>query len=74
MSPERYTVLIIEDEPVLARNIAMFLERGGLQAQVCASAEEGLAALDELHPDAIVLDHNLPGRSGLDARLSMNAA
>jgi two-component system, NtrC family, response regulator AtoC len=61
-----YSVLIIEDEPILARNITLYLERGGLNAQACDSAEAGLAAFDEWHPDVVVLDHNLPGRSGLE--------
>jgi DNA-binding NtrC family response regulator len=66
-----YTVLVIEDEPILARNIVLFLERGGLVAEARDSAEAGLAALDELQPDVIVLDHNLPGRSGLEALRSL---
>ena len=60
-----YSVLIVEDEPVLARNMLLYLERHGLSCQTAASGEEGLALLEEARPDAVVLDHNLPGKDGL---------
>ena len=60
-----YSVLIVEDEPVLARNMHLYLERQGINSQIAASGEEGLALLDEARPDVVVLDHNLPGKNGL---------
>jgi two-component system, NtrC family, sensor histidine kinase HydH len=60
-----YSVLIIEDEPVLARNMLLYLERHGISCQTAASGEEGLAAMEAARPDAVVLDHNLPGQDGL---------
>jgi two-component system response regulator AtoC len=60
-----YTVLIVEDEPVLARNMCLYLERLGLFCQVATSGEEGLALLEAERPDVVVLDHNLPGKDGL---------
>jgi len=61
-----YSVLVIEDEPVLARNIALYLARQGLSCQLAESGEQGLALLDEQRPDVVVLDHNLPGKPGLE--------
>ena len=60
-----YSVLIVEDEPVLARNMLLYLERHGIACQLAASGEEGLALLEAARPDAVVLDHNLPGQDGL---------
>ena len=48
-----YSVLIVEDEPVLARNICVYLERQGLSCQIAESGEQGLALLDE-HNMAVV--------------------
>ena len=53
-----YNVLIVEDEPVLARNMHLYLERQGLSCQTAGSGEEGLALLDEQRPDVVVLDAN----------------
>jgi two-component system response regulator AtoC len=60
-------ILIIEDEATLARNVAAYLARHGYEAHTAASAEDGLAQLDTLRPDIVLLDHNLPGLSGLEA-------
>jgi two-component system response regulator AtoC len=60
-----YSVLIVEDEPVLARNMLLYLERHGIACQTASSGEEGLALLEAARPDAVVLDHNLPGQDGL---------
>lgn len=60
-------VLVIDDEATLARNIAVYLERLGWATQIAGSAEEGLAAYGEFRPDVVLLDHNLPGQSGLEA-------
>ena len=62
-----HAILIIEDEPLLAKNMRTYLERQGHEVQCAASAEEGLALLDSLAPDAVVLDFNLPGIDGLQA-------
>ncbi len=60
-------VLVIEDESVLAKNIAIYLERSGFEVHLAASAEEGFLAMEETRPDAIVLDFNLPGLDGMTA-------
>jgi two-component system, NtrC family, response regulator AtoC len=60
-------VLVIEDEVVLAKNVAIYLERHGFEVALAHSAEQGLAALAETRPDAVVLDFNLPGLDGLAA-------
>ncbi len=59
-------VLVVDDEATLARNIAAYLERLGWAVQVAGSAEEGLAMAVEFRPEVVLLDHNLPGASGLE--------
>ena len=66
-------VLIIDDEATLARNVAVYLERLGWATQVAGSAEEGLAQYGEFRPDVVLLDHNLPGISGLQALARLRA-
>lgn len=60
-----YSVLIVEDEPVLARNILLYMERQGITCQIAASGEEGLEMLEAVRPDVLLLDHDLPGLDGL---------
>ena len=62
-----HAVLLIEDEDVLARNILIYLQRHDYEVSLAHSAEEGLALLEDVRPDAVVLDFNLPGINGLEA-------
>jgi len=63
----RRSVLLIEDEPILAKNICAYLVRYGYEVRIANTAEAGLAELDSFKPDIIVLDFNLPGMNGLEA-------
>ena len=67
-------ILVIEDESVLAKNIAIYLERSGFEVRLAASAEEGFGVMEETRPDAIVLDFNLPGLDGMTALTRIRAA
>lgn len=65
-APKR--VLLVDDHPFLLAGVAELIAREpGLS--VCGalgSAEEALSAIDKLHPNVIVTDLNLPGKSGLE--------
>ena len=63
-------VLVVEDEPDLARALARSLEEAGFAVDVAADGEDGLFRLREIPYDAAVLDLMLPrldGWSVLDA-------
>jgi DNA-binding NtrC family response regulator len=68
-----HAVLVIEDEDVLAKNILIYLQRHGYEVRIAHSAEDGLSMLDEVRPDAVVLDFNLPGIDGLEALARIRA-
>ncbi len=59
-------VLIIEDEAILASNMQRYLQRIGYQVSIAGSGEEGLAQLDTIHPDVLLLDYRLPRMNGLE--------
>jgi PAS domain S-box-containing protein len=63
----RETVLIIEDDPGVARLEALHLRRAGFAVEAAGSAEAGMQLLRRGGFDLIVLDQNLQGEvSGLD--------
>jgi two-component system response regulator AtoC len=66
-------VLIIEDEPILAKNIRAYLVRHGYEVQLATTAEAGVSELETFKPDIIVLDFNLPGMNGLEALAKIRA-
>ena len=63
------SVLVVDDSEV-ARTVAVHLIRRDPKFRVRATAQDGLEAIDladEECPDLIVLDHEMPGLTGLDA-------
>lgn len=60
------SILIIEDDEMLADNIRVHLERGQWETHVAHSAEEGLKKLETVRPDMVLTDYGLPGKTGLD--------
>ncbi len=60
------SILVVEDEPLIARQVARSLEAQGHRVQVAATAAQGLAAARHEAPDLVLLDLRLPDRSGLE--------
>ncbi|HEU4416059.1 MAG TPA: response regulator transcription factor [Candidatus Angelobacter sp.] len=58
-------ILIIEDEPKVARTLAKGLEADHFAIDVATDGEEGLQLSTEIDYDAIVLDWNLPKLDGM---------
>jgi CheY-like chemotaxis protein len=59
-------VLVVEDEPDVGIVFCDFLLELGHEAVLARSAEAALGTLRAASPDAIILDMNLPGMSGLE--------
>ena len=59
------TVLVVDDEMVLARAIADFLGHHHYNVGTVSTGEEALLAIKEDPPDIVVLDYRLPQMDGL---------
>ncbi len=62
----QYTVLIADDDAALAQAIAATLDLEGLKTVVAYDGTQALALARTLHPDLILLDIMMPGRSGIE--------
>ena len=67
-------ILVIEDEPQLARHLCSALTRSGHEARAVADGPGGLQAALQESPDLVVLDLNLPGMNGLAVLEEMRKA
>jgi eukaryotic-like serine/threonine-protein kinase len=59
-------LLLVEDEPALARGIADNSKDEGYEVRIVGDGAQAAAAVAAFRPDLLVLDVMLPGRSGLD--------
>ncbi len=60
------TILVVDDEPQLRRAMKATLSSIGYTVLEAKTGEEALASVDELRPDLILLDLNMPGIGGLE--------
>ena len=62
-----YRVLIVDDEPLIARGMQRALERlEFFSAEIACNAAEAIDRLSSSDIDAMLLDINMPGMSGLE--------
>lgn len=60
------SILVVEDEVDIAELIRYNLELKKYSVKISHSGEDGLRKARETHPDLVILDIMLPGRSGLE--------
>ena len=60
----RGSVLIVEDEHLLGRNLQEYLRRRGWQAQLARSGEDAVQEFERSRPCVVLMDYELPGMDG----------
>lgn len=60
------TIVLIEDDDAVADALTTHLMRGGYAVERAVRGEDGVALVQRVRPDAIVLDLMLPGLAGFD--------
>jgi DNA-binding response OmpR family regulator len=61
---ETKTILIVDDEADFCMLMTTFFEKKGFTISMAGTIHEGLRLLDELQPDYLFLDNNLPDGFG----------
>ena len=69
----RPRVLIVEDDPMVLELIATRLDLAGFQTFHARNGREGLNRIQDLRPDGLVLDINLPIMDGFAVLSHLNA-
>jgi CheY-like chemotaxis protein len=74
--PERFTILVIDDDELVREMVVELLEAEGHRVLSAASGEDGLATVRAVRPDLILVDHHMPGMTGHEViqRLKADAA
>lgn len=58
-------VMVVDDNPANLKLASDLLEMEGFEVQRCVDAETAIIALQQFHPDIILMDVALPGMDGL---------
>ena len=67
-------ILVVDDEPHIIEFVRGYLERDGYEVMTASDGDSALDLATSAHPDLLVLDVMLPGRSGFDVLRSLRAA
>lgn len=59
-------ILLVEDDTTLAEVYRSRLELEGFETQLVTNGEDALSAIQEYHPDLVLLDAMMPKISGFD--------
>lgn len=66
-------VLLVDGDADLRATVGAFLEGTGCEVVTAATAADGIAVFDRQRPDVVVLDLQLPDRSGMDVLEDLRA-
>ena len=67
------TVLIIEDDPIMLRNLAQWFQQAGCRVMVAHDGVEGMEQFNKLRPDVVVTDIIMPNREGVETLMAIKA-
>jgi two-component system, OmpR family, KDP operon response regulator KdpE len=68
------SVLVVDDEEVIRRSVALALESLGYEVEQGGTARSALTLAELCQPDLIVLDLGLPDVDGIDVLRALRAA
>ena len=63
---QRLSILIVDDDELIAESYALALEAAGMDARVVTDPADALRHIAEVTPDLVLLDMHMPGASGLE--------
>ncbi len=66
MTEERYRVLVVDDEEVVANLLGRRLAQSGFEVSTANSGAEALSKISQLDFSTVLLDMRMPGMSGID--------
>jgi signal transduction histidine kinase len=64
MEPKKPIILIIDDEESIRDSCFQIIAKDGYQAETAKNGTEGLEKIRNVHPDMVLVDLKMPGKSG----------
>ena len=66
-------VLIIEDDPIMLRNLAQWFRQAGCKVAVAHDGVEGMEQFNKVRPNAVITDIIMPNREGVETLMAIKA-
>jgi CheY-like chemotaxis protein len=66
-------VLIVEDDPIMLRNLVQWFQQVGCKVLAAHDGIEGMARFEHIRPDVVVTDILMPNREGVETLMAMKA-
>jgi CheY-like chemotaxis protein len=70
---EKPTIVVIDDEAVVARSLERVLVRAGFAVRVATDGTRGLQLIADEKPDLVITDNNMPGITGAEVIKSLRS-
>jgi CheY-like chemotaxis protein len=67
----KLTVMVVDDEPVVADTILEILKEEGIDGFAFSSGHDALSWFSRINPDAVIMDVVMPGISGIATAIEM---
>lgn len=67
------SILLIDDDPIVARELKGIIEEAGYRMRIAFSGLEGLGEIEKERPDLVLLDLNMPGMDGFEVLEELGA-
>lgn len=63
---EKSTILVVDDESHILHVVSLKLRNAGYEVHTAADGEEGFDVAQQVHPDLIITDFQMPFMNGLE--------
>jgi len=65
VTPTRFTILVVDDDPIILSTLVDLLRAHGHRILEAANGRDGLSLARDERPDLILVDHHMPDMDGL---------
>ncbi len=66
MEKDIIKILVVDDEEIIRNILALYLKDMGYEPVTAMNGDEAIRIFDDNTPDLVLLDLNMPGKSGFD--------
>ena len=67
----QHTILVVDDEPLIANTLVTILRTKGFAASAAYNAPEAIRSAEQMAPDVLLTDVMMPGMNGIELAIAL---